>query len=89
MSTSIVTNVVVVVLPDISIDLGITVSTLNWITIIFFMASISISIPLSKIISQYGVKKYTKIAIWGLILGLVLSAVANSHALFLLSRVIQ
>ena len=53
------------------------------------MASISISIPLSKIISQYGVKKYTKIAIWGLILGLVLSAVANSHALFLLSRVIQ
>lgn len=89
LSTSIVTNVVTVVLPEISMDLNINVSTLNWITIIFFMASISISIPLSKIISQYGVKKYTKIAIVSLIVGLLISAFAIHTNMFLLSRIIQ
>lgn len=89
LSTSMVTNVSVVLLPKISSELGITVSTLNWITIIFFISSISVSIPLSKIISQYGVKRYTKVAIWGLILGLLLTVFTVNTEMFLLSRVIQ
>lgn len=89
LSTSIVTNVVMVVLPQISSDLAISVSTLNWITIIFFMSSISISIPLSKIISQRGVKKYTRIATVGLIIGLLISAFAIHTNMFLFSRIIQ
>lgn len=89
LSTSIVTNVVTVVLPQISFDLGITVSTLNWITIIFFMASISISISLSKIISQKGVKKFTGVATVGLIIGLLISTFAVHTNMFLLSRIIQ
>ncbi|AMD18091.1 hypothetical protein TL18_08715 [Methanobrevibacter sp. YE315] len=89
LSTSMVTNVSTVLLPEISLELGITVSTLNWITIIFFISSISVSIPLSKIISQYGVKRYTKLAICGLILGLVISAFTVNTEIFLLSRVIQ
>jgi MFS family permease len=84
-----VTNVSVILLPKISLELGITVSTLNWITIIFFISSISVSIPLSKLISQYGVKKYTKIAICGLILGLLISTFTINTEMFLLSRVIQ
>ena len=89
LSTSMVTNVSVVLLPKISLELGITVSTLNWITIIFFISSISVSIPLSKIISQYGVKRYTKVAIYGLILGLLISTFTLNTEMFLLSRVIQ
>lgn len=89
LSTSMVTNVSTILLPKISLEFGITVSTLNWITIIFFISSISVSIPLSKIISQYGVKRYTKVAIGGLILGLLISTFAMNAEMFLLSRVIQ
>lgn len=89
LSTSMVTNVSVILLPKISSELGITVSTLNWITIIFFISSISVSIPLSKIISQYGIKRHTKVAICGLILGLLISAFTVNTEMFLLSRVIQ
>ncbi len=53
------------------------------------MASISISIPLSKIISQKGVKKFTGVATVGLIIGLLISTFAVHTNMFLLSRIIQ
>lgn len=88
-TTALASNVVVVVLPSISQDLGITVSMLNWISLIFMMSLIAVSIPLSKVINQRGVKKYTKFAMWGLIAGLIISAVSTHMEFFLLSRIVQ
>lgn len=88
-TASIVTNSVVIILPDISRDLSVNVNILNWVTLIFFMTTVSCAIPLSKVISQYGVKKYTKFAILALIIGLVISGITMNVELFLFSRVIQ
>ena len=88
-STSVVTNMVPILLPDISLDFGVTIAFLNWISLIFLMALIAASIPLSKFISQYGVKRYTGVAIWCLIITLLISSITSNMELFLISRIVQ
>ena len=89
LTAAIVVNCVTVILPEISIDLNFTVDYLNWINLIFLMGLIAFCIPLGKIISQKGIKKYTKIAILTLIISLAISAFTSDIDLFFISRLIQ
>ena len=82
-------NFITVLLPDISVDLDVPVDTLNWITLIFLIAIIAITIPASKNIKRFDLKKSIRILIFLLILGLVLSAITPNMEVFLFSRLIQ
>nr|WP_295723196.1 MFS transporter [uncultured Methanobrevibacter sp.] len=82
-------NFITVLLPDISVDLDVPVETLNWITLIFLIAIIAITIPASKNIKRFDLKKSIRILIFLLIVGLVLSAITPNMEVFLFSRLIQ
>ncbi|WP_295722812.1 MFS transporter [uncultured Methanobrevibacter sp.] len=84
-----VANFINVILPDIAKDLNITIETLNLLSLFFLIAVITVLIPLSKYINQYGIKRCTRIIIIVLIGGLILSAITYSFELLLISRVIQ
>lgn len=66
-----------------------SVETLNWITLIFLIAIITITIPASKNIKRFDLKKSIRILIFLLIVGLVLSAITPNMEVFLFSRLIQ
>ena len=53
------------------------------------VALIAVSIPLSRVISQYGVKRFTIIGVIVLSIGLLMSAVSLDVYFLLFSRVIQ
>ncbi|WP_458403923.1 MFS transporter [Methanobrevibacter sp.] len=88
-TTSFVGSMTQVALPLISNDLHLTVELANWIIIAFMIALIAVSIPLSRVISQYGVKKFTIYGIMLLIVGLVMSAVSLDIYFLIISRIIQ
>ena len=60
LSAAYITNVITVLLPDISNDLNIPLNLLNWISLIFLMSIISVGIPLNRCIKQWGVKRCIK-----------------------------
>lgn len=88
-SVSIILNCMHVMLPQISTDLDIPISSLNWITIIFLMTLLASSIPISRNIGHRGVKSSMKLACYGMIIGLILNAGCISIELFFFSRIIQ
>ncbi|WP_295723156.1 MFS transporter [uncultured Methanobrevibacter sp.] len=89
LSAAFITNIITVMLPNISYDLDISLDSLNWISLIFLMAIISVGIPLNKCISQWGVKRCIRISIIGLMISLILTSIATNMELLLISRIIQ
>lgn len=79
----------VIALPDISIELYFSAETLLWVNIIYLMSFIAFSLPFAKIVSQYGVKKSTKISLLLLFFSILISAFSINDIMFLLSRLIQ
>lgn len=53
------------------------------------MSFVAFSIPFSKIISRYGVKKCIKISIIALFISIILSVIAMNDYTFIISRLIQ
>ena len=88
-TTSFIGSMIQVAIPLISNDLSLTIEYANWITIAYMVALISVSIPLSRVISQYGVKRFTIYGVAVLIIGLLMSAFAPDIYFLLISRVIQ
>lgn len=88
-TTSFIGSMVQVAIPLISKELNLTIEFANWITIAYMVALIAVSIPASRVISQYGVKKFTIYGIIMLIIGLIMSAVSLDIYFLLFSRVIQ
>ena len=84
-----VNNMVSVILPDISMELGLNIDMLNWMSLAFLIIIISLSVPLGKVIAQQGVKKFTIINIMLLIAGLMLSIISYEPFMLILSRIIQ
>ena len=78
-----------VALPLMSNDLNLTIELANWISISYMVALIAVSIPLSRVISQYGVKRFTLVGVIVLSIGLLMSAIAPIIYFLLCSRVIQ
>ena len=87
--TSFIGSMIQVALPLMSADLNLTIELANWISISYMIALIAVSIPLSRVISQYGVKKSTIVGVIVLIIGLLMSALSPDVYFLLLSRVIQ
>lgn len=87
--TSFIGSMIQVALPLMSVDLNLTIELANWISISYMIALIAVSIPLSRVISQYGVKKSTIVGVIVLIIGLLMSALSPDVYFLLLSRVIQ
>lgn len=87
--TSMVLNCMHVMLPNMSLELGISIELLNWLTLVFLMTLLAFSIPISKYLGYSGVKKYMKIATCGLIIGLGIFALSSNIEFLLISRFIQ
>ena len=79
----------VIALPDIAIELNFSAEALLWVNIIYMMSFVAFSLPFAKIISQYGVKKSTKISLLLLFFSILISVFSINDIMFLLSRLIQ
>ncbi|WP_407415231.1 MFS transporter [Methanobrevibacter sp.] len=88
-ATSFIGSMIQVALPLMSNDLHLTIEFANWISISYMVALIAVSIPLSRVISQYGVKKFTIVGVIILSIGLLMSAVTPDIHFLLFSRIIQ
>ena len=82
-------NMLTIALKDIQHDLCMSITELNLLSIVYYIILISISIPLSKFISNYGIKRYFKINLVILAVGLVLSGLSVNSIMIIASRVIQ
>ena len=87
--TSFIGSMIQVALPLMSSDLNLTIELANWISISYMIALIAVSIPLSRVISRYGVRKSTIVGVIVLIIGLLMSAIAPDVYFLLFSRIIQ
>lgn len=79
----------VIALPDIAADLNFSAEAILWVNIIYLMIFVAFSLPFSKIISQYGVKKSTKISLLLLFFSILISVFSINDIMFLLSRLMQ
>ncbi|WP_405305170.1 MFS transporter [Methanobrevibacter sp.] len=84
-----IANMTVVALPDIAVALNFSAEGLLWVNLIYLMSFVSFSLPFAKIISQYGIKKSTKLSIILLFISIALSFLAVNEYMFLLSRLLQ
>ena len=84
-----VANMTVVALPKISSNLNFSAETLLWVNLIYLMSFVAFSLPFAKIISQYGVKKCTKLSLYLLLISIILSVLSMNDIMFLISRLIQ
>ena len=89
LSTSFLGSMITVALPLISSELNLTIESANLITLFYMVALISFSLPLSKIISQQGVKKCTIYALIVASIGLIISGLSIDIYMLLFSRIIQ
>ena len=67
-----IANITVVALPNIIIDLNFSADTILWVNLIYLTAFVAFSIPSSKLINQYGIKKCLKLSIIGLFVSVML-----------------
>ena len=88
-TTSFIGSMIPVAIPLISSELNLGIESANWITISYMIALIAVSVPLSRVISQYGVKKFTTYGVVILIIGLIMSAISFDIYLLLFSRILQ
>lgn len=88
-TTSFIGSMLQVAIPLISNDLHLTIELANWITISYLIALIAVSVPISRVISQYGVKRFTIYGVLILVVGLGMSALSFDIVSLLFSRVIQ
>lgn len=84
-----IANMTVIALPEITIDLNFTAEVIMWVNLIYLISFVAFSIPFAKIISQYGIKKSTKISIIALFISILISVFSVNGYMFLLSRMIQ
>lgn len=82
-------NMVTIALKEIQMDLSMSIVELNLLSIVYYIIMISIAIPLSKFISNYGIKRYLKINLVILATGLILSGLSVNSVMMIASRIIQ
>ena len=89
MIIQLIANMTVVALPDISETLNFSADIIMWVNLIYLMSFVAFSIPFAKIISQYGIKKCTKLSLVLLFISVTLSVLSINEYMFLLSRLLQ
>ena len=84
-----IANMTVVALPRISGTLDFSADTIMWINLIYLMSFVAFSVPFAKIISQYGIKRCTKLSLILLFVSVLLSFLSVNVYMLLLSRLLQ
>ena len=82
-------NMTVVALPQIAVDLNFNIDMMMWVNLIYLCSLVSFCIPGAKIISQYGVKRFTIYSLLALFFSIFLSVFISNPYIFLISRSIQ
>lgn len=82
-------TMVSIALPDIYNEFNISMHLLNWITIAFLTVFMAVTIPLGKIISNYGLKRVTVINNVLFIVGLLISICSTDVYMLIFSRIVQ
>ena len=77
-----------IALPNIYNEFHLSVEMLNWISIAFLTVFMAITIPMGKIISQFGLRKFTLINNIILIVGCILSILSGDIYMLIFSRII-
>lgn len=84
-----IANMTIVALPNISESLNFSADIIMWVNLIYLMSFVAFSLPFAKVISQYGIKKCTKISLILLFVSGLLSFLSVNQYMFLLSRLMQ
>ena len=84
-----IANMTVIALPDIAAELNFSAEALLWVNIIYLMSFVAFSLPFAKVVSQYGVKKSTKVSLLLLFFSILISVFSINDIMFLLSRLMQ
>ena len=79
----------IVALPEICVELDFSAEMLMWINLIYLMSFVAFSLPFAKVISQHGVKKFTKISLLLLFASILISVFSLNDIMFILSRLMQ
>lgn len=89
LTTQFIANMVILAMPEIAVDMNLGVSFETQIYLIYLVAVIAFTIPLSKIVTQYGVKRCMIICNIALIVSLLISVFALDVNFIFISRIIQ
>ena len=84
-----IANMTVIALPDIANELNFSAEAILWVNRIYLMSFVAFSLPFAKIVSQYGVKKSTKVSLLLLFFSILISVFSINDIMFLLSRLMQ
>ena len=84
-----IANMATIIIPEIAMELNITSEVQLWINIIYLCSLVAISIPLSKLISQYGVKKSVMMSYILGIISLLLCGCSVNFYMILAGRLLQ
>ena len=80
---------ITIALKDMQKDLSLNSWQLNFLSIAYYIIMISISLPLSKIISKYGIIRYLKFNMILLTFSLLMAELAGNAEMLILSRILQ
>ena len=89
LTVQLIANMATVILPEISMELNVGTDLQLWINIIYLCALIATAIPLSKVISQYGIKKSVKVSCILLLISLITCAACFDFYMLLFARLLQ
>ena len=78
-----IANMTVIALPDIANELNFSAEAILWVNIIYLMSFVAFSLPFAKIVSQYGVKKSTKVSLLLLFFSILISVFSINDIMFL------
>lgn len=82
-------SMITIAIKQIQFEFSLSYIEVNLLSIVYYIVMISISLPLSKIISKYGIKKFLKFNMILLILGLVMAGLSVNGLMLIFSRIIQ
>ena len=84
-----ISSMIAVSIKQIGIDLNVSIEEINWISILFFTALISISLPMAKIVYKRGIRKCIIISLFVLLLSSTMSMFSTTIEMLIISRTIQ
>ena len=84
-----IANITVVALPQMYVDLNFSPDTILWVNLIYLTTIVAFCLPFSKVINKYGVKKWTFISMFFLLLSIIITVFSINRNMLLISRLIQ
>lgn len=89
LTMQLIANMATVIIPEMAMEMTVSTDLQLYVNIIYLCSLVATSIPLAKVISQYGVKKSVKISCYLLIISLLLCGFSFNFYIILIARLIQ